>query len=60
MGTLFVVYSIKDKQKRRTYFRAKNIYELLTYLKWACYIGEIKQVKKLKRIYRKTDYIMEV
>ena len=60
MRSLFVVYSVKEKKKKRTYFRADNMIALLSYLKWGCFVGEIKQVKKLKRTYRKTDYIMEV
>lgn len=66
MKKLFVVYHVLDLQsstvKTRTYFRATDYKTLINYLSATHFegLGTITQIKKLKRIYRKTDKIWEV
>ena len=66
MKKLFVVYHVLDLYsnsiKTRTYFRAKDYKALINYLSEIHFngLGTITQIKKLKRIYRKTDIIKEI
>lgn len=66
MKKLFVVYHKVDLYssmvKTRTYFRAKDYKTLVNYLSETHFegFGIITQIKRLKRIYRKTDKILEV
>lgn len=66
MKQLFVVYHKLDLYsstlKTRTYFRAINYKALINYLSETHFegLGKITQIKRLKRIYRKTDNIYEV
>lgn len=66
MKQLFVVYHKLDLYssaiKTRTYFRAKDYKTLIDYLIKIHFegFGFITQIKRLKRIYRKTDKIWEV
>lgn len=62
---LFVVYHelpTLTNKKTRAYFRAYSLYGLIIYLTKIHFkgFGIITQIKTLKRIYRKTDYIEEV
>lgn len=60
MKNLFVAYFKEGKQKKRAYFKAKNIISLIFYIKNVFKIEQLITIKKLKRIYRKTDFILEV
>lgn len=66
MKQLFVVYHKLDLYsstvKTRTYFRARDYKTLINYLSEIYFegLGIITQIKRLKRIYRKTDNIQEV
>ena len=66
MKKLFVVYHVLDLYstsiKTRTYFKAKDYKVLINYLSEIHFdgLGTITQIKKLKRIYRKTDIIKEI
>lgn len=66
MKKLFVVYHVLDLYstsiKTRTYFRAKDYKSLINHLSETYFegLGAITQIKKLKRIYRKTDIIKEI
>ena len=66
MKQLFVVYHKLDLYssaiKTRTYFRAKDYKTLINYLSEIHFegLGIITQIKRLKRIYRKTDNIQEI
>lgn len=70
MKSLFVVYVKDGKSTKRIYFRANNIFELISAIKHKDIFGlinhinfparDIRQIKRLKRIYRKTDFIVEV
>lgn len=62
---LFVVYhelNTSKPIKTRSYFRASSFDTLIRYLNETHFqgFGIITQIKRLKRIYRKTDYITEV
>lgn len=58
MKSLFVVYKKEGKSVTRIYFRANNIFALINSISFSTY--NIVQIKRLKRIYRKTDFIVEV
>lgn len=66
MKKLFVVYHELDLYsstlKTRTYFRATDYKTLINYLSVKHFegLGTITQIKRLKRIYRKKDKILEV
>lgn len=62
---LFVVYhelNTSKPIKTRTYFRASSFDYLIKYLNDTHFegLGLIIQIKRLKRIYRKTDTIWEI
>lgn len=62
MKKLFAVYIEYQNVKDRIYFRATGYEALVDYLS-AIYFGifeVITQIKRLKRIYRKTYFIEEV
>lgn len=66
MKQLFVVYHelylYSGTLKTRNYFRAKDYATLINYLSRVSFGGHgiITKIKRLKRIYRKTDNIQEV
>ena len=66
MKQLFVVYHklylYSSAIKTRTYFRAKDYKTLINYLSEIHFegLGIITQIKRLKRIYRKTHNIQEI
>lgn len=60
MKNLFVVYFKEGKNKKRAYFKAMNISILIFKVSRLFSLQDIVNIKKLKRIYRKTDFILEV
>ena len=66
MKQLFVVYHELDLYsntfKTRTYFREKDYKSLINYLYESHFegLGIITKIKRLKRIYRRTNTIWEV
>lgn len=56
---MFVVYIQGINKKERLYFKAYNTLEVVAFImnEINC---EILQIKKLKRIYKKTDIFIEV
>lgn len=60
MKKLFSVRFVGQPKDDIKYFRAMNILALVIYLCDNNLRWKIKQIKQLKRIYRKTDIIWEV
>lgn len=60
--SLFVVYYKLGKSKSRIYYEANGVKELVEYIYRNNYIemGYVLIIKRLKRIYRKTDIIYSV